>query len=34
MVVKMSEKEKDAKRVAALAMFEKGGHPGFDEPEA
>jgi len=34
MVVKMNEKEKEAKRVAALAMFEKGEHPGFDEPRA
>jgi len=34
LVVKMSEKEKEAKRVAALAMFEKGEHTGFDEPRA
>lgn len=33
-VVTMSEKEKEAKRIAALAMFEKGEHPGFDEPRA
>jgi len=31
MVVKMSEKEKEAKRQAAFAMFEKGEHPGFEE---
>ncbi len=31
MIVKMSEKEKEAKRQAAFAMFEKGEHPGFEE---
>jgi PhnB protein len=31
MVVKMSEAEKEAKRQAAFAMFEKGEHPGFEE---
>src|SRR5207244_7221856 len=30
-VVKMSEAEKEAKRQAAFAMFEKGEHPGFEE---
>jgi hypothetical protein len=27
----MSEKEKEAKRQAAFAMFEKAEHPGFEE---
>ena len=31
MVVKMSEAEKEAKRQAAFAAFEKGEHPGFAE---
>lgn len=31
MVVKMSAAEKEAKRQAAFAMFEKGEHPGFEE---
>jgi len=31
MVVKMSDAEKEAKRQAAFAMFEKGEHPGFEE---
>ncbi len=31
MVVKMSEAEKEAKRQAAMAMFEKGAHPGFEQ---
>ena len=31
MVVKMSEAEKEAKRQAAMGMFEKGEHPGFEE---
>lgn len=30
MVVQMSEAEKEAKRQAAFAMFEKGDHPGFE----
>ena len=30
-VVKMSESEKEAKRQAAFASFEKGEHPGFEE---
>ena len=30
-VVKMSEAEKEAKRQAAFAMFEKGEHSGFEE---
>lgn len=30
MVVKMGEAEKEAKRQAAMAMLEKGDHPGFD----
>src|SRR2546428_4652277 len=30
-VVKMSEAEKEAKRQAAFAMFEKGEHPGLEE---
>ena len=33
MVVKMSEKEKEAKRQAAMAMFAEGEHPGFDQPQ-
>ena len=33
MVVKMSEKEKEAKRQAAMAMFAQGEHPGFDQPQ-
>jgi len=33
MVVKMSGKEKEAKRQAAFAMFEKGEHPGFEESD-
>jgi PhnB protein len=32
MVVKMTEDEKEAKRQAAFGMFEKGEHPGFEEP--
>ena len=31
MVVKMSESEKETKRQAAFATFEKGEHPGFEE---
>jgi PhnB protein len=32
-VVKMSEEEKQAKRQAAFAMFEKGEHPGFEDTQ-
>ena len=31
MAVKMSEEEKEAKRQAAFAMFERGEHAGFEE---
>src|SRR5213080_1198960 len=34
MAVKMSEKEKETKRQAAFAMFEKGDHPGFEESQS
>src|SRR3989442_888638 len=30
MVVKMSESEREAKRQAAMGMFEKGEHAGFE----
>ncbi len=30
MVVKMGEDEKEAKRQAAMGIFEKGEHPGFE----
>ena len=34
MPIKMSEKEKEAKRQAAFAMFEKTEHPGFEESQS
>jgi uncharacterized glyoxalase superfamily protein PhnB len=34
MPVKMSEKEKEAKRQAAFAMFEKAERPGLDESQS
>jgi len=33
MAIKMSEAEKEAKRQAAFAMFEKGTEPSFDESQ-
>jgi hypothetical protein len=32
-VIKMSDEEKEAKRQAAFASFEKGAHPGFEDSE-